>query len=231
MSDEDPRETPPEGVTPSEPEGTDTWVAILLAAAAVVAAGLGGRAALLSDRGSDTYTASIRQHAKQAAATVENIRYVYDDEAGLVLRATAAEVRADELREEARGARGLVRTALVEEARAQEQVAELISGASLAATAEYRLDDGGYDLAARLADVAGENPDLLAVDPDAPEEEAFELTGHAALAISATVPVSLAFMFGALSQAFRSRRRLFLYAGSAFLVAGLILGLVLEVVA
>ncbi|HUG89170.1 MAG TPA: hypothetical protein VMP42_10465 [Actinomycetota bacterium] len=230
MSDEDPRESPPERATPPEREGTDTWVAILLASAAVVAAALGGRAALLSDRGSDTYTAAIRQHAQQAASTVENIRYVYDDEAGFALRATISEVRAEALREEARGARGLVRTALLEEARAQEQVAEIVSGASLAATDEYRLEDGGYDLAARLADVAAENPDLLEVDPDAPEEEAFELARHASIAISATVPVSLAFMFGALSQAYPSRRRWFLYAGSAFLVGGLIFGVVLEVV-
>lgn len=232
MADERPPPPPPEPAPPppEDGEGLDAWVAVLLAVAALVAAALGGRAALLADRGSDTYSAAIRQHAKRAAATVEDIRYVYDDQATFTLRAVVAELRAEMLRDQARKASGALRRDLLDEAEAQEQVAEIAAGASEAAVPEYRLPGGGYDLAASLAAQRARYPDLVGIEPDEPEEEGAELTTHSALAIAATVPVSLAFMFGALSQAFPSRRRVFLILGAVFLLAGAGLGIAWEVV-
>lgn len=230
MSD-DLQPTQPEAPPPPPAEGErlDAWVAAVLAAAALVAAVLGGRAALLGDRGSDTYATAIRQHAKRAAATVEDIRYVYDDQATFTLRAVVAELRAEALRAQAREASGATRARLLDEARAQDQVAEIAAGASEAAVPEYRLDGGGYDLAASLAAQRARFPDLLAIDPDEPEREASDLTSHAAFAVAATIPVSLAFMFGALSQAFPRRRRILLVAGASFLVVGAVVGVGLEV--
>jgi hypothetical protein len=230
--DDAPPPTEPTGHAelPAEERGpSDVWVSVLLTAAAVVAAALGGRAALLSDRGSDTYSASIRQHAKQAAATVEDIRYLFADEAGFALRATIAEVRAEELRRAAQRLTGRDREQLLAEASAQEQVAEVTRSASEAAAQEYRLEGGGFDLMARLADLRARQPDLVALDPDEPEEQASGYTKHAALAIAATIPTSLAFMFGALSQGFPRRRRPLLVAGFVALGVGLASGIALEV--
>lgn len=208
---------------------TDVLVSILLASAAVVAAALGGRAAMLSDRGSDTYSASIRQHAKQAAATVEDVRYVYDDEAVFALRVAQAELRAEELRRQARRLPPAEREAVIVEAVAQEQVAEISASVSELATDEYRLEGGGFDLPARLADQRNRYPDLVALDPDRPEDEGARLALHASLDVASTIPVAVAFLFGSLSHAFPRRRRGLVYAGFAFLVVGLAAGIALEI--
>src|SRR3954463_12000645 len=76
-------------------------VAILLTLAAIVAAVLGARAAVVSSDASGEWQTAVPQEVKRSAALVEDVRYVYGAEATVALQAAAASIEADELRQSA----------------------------------------------------------------------------------------------------------------------------------
>jgi hypothetical protein len=212
-----------------EPEA-GTAVAILLAAAAVLAAVIAGRASIVADRGSDTWHSALRQHVKQAAGIVETARFVYGEEAANALAVVDAQTYAEELREEARRYGGPVREAILVEAYAQDQLAQTIAQNQPLASDRYLGPGGVPDVVQRLADERASTPDLVALDPDATEEEGAELNRKASFLVVASVPVALAFLFGALVHGFPRARRELVVAGFAFVAIGVVTAVAVEVV-
>ncbi|MBI4260367.1 MAG: hypothetical protein HY658_07360 [Actinobacteria bacterium] len=214
----------------SEPGGHG--VAVLLAAAAVVAAFLGARASLVSSAASGDWQHAVRQETKRAAALVEDVRFVYSDEASAAFLVAESEILAEEYRRQAEALSGTARAALVIEARVQEALAAAVGGNfEIVTDPSYRTAEGGFDVGARLAAVRAAYPDLVAIDPDEPMDAADAAARRAVLGVGATLPVAAAFLFGALAQGFPGRRRPLLSAGFAFLALGALAGVLIEAVA
>jgi hypothetical protein len=198
-------------------------LALLLAAAAVVAAVVGARASLLGSSASGNWQQAVRQEVKAAAAIVEDIRFVYGPEAGQAFRAVEAAVRAEEYRAAAEQQVGLARAVLLAEASAQDQLRDILIGVSeVAKDPKYARDDGGFDLGLRLRDMRDRYPDLVALRPDDPQSAGDRLARQAVGEAAVTIPVALTFLFGALAQGFRRRRRIFLALGAVALAGGIV---------
>jgi hypothetical protein len=209
---------------------TPTIVAVLLACAAVVAAIIGARAAVVGDDGSDTWHSAVREDVKRDAGLVEDVRFVYSEEAPLAFQVSEGEVRADEAHEQAKGTSGLTRELLEAHAGAFEGVVRVIGGASkLAKDEDYHLDNGGYNVLQRLVDTRAENPDLVALDPDATEAEGADLSYESALMVATTLPAGLAFLCGALAHGFPSRRRWLVPLGFVLTGLSFVLFVIVEV--
>lgn len=209
---------------------TPTVVAVLLACAAVVVAIIGARAAMVGDDGSDTWHSAIREDVKRGAGLVEDVRFVYSEETPLAFQVSEGEIRAQEAHREAAGTSGLMREMLESHAGAFEGVVRTIKPSSkLAKDPDYRLDNGGYNVLQRLVDVRAENPDLVALDPDATEAEGDDLTYESALLVASTIPAGLAFLCGALAHGFPGRRRWLVPLGFALTGTSLVLAIVVEV--
>lgn len=209
---------------------TPTIVAVLLACAAVVAAIIGARAALIGDDGSDTWHTSVREDVKAGAGLVEDVRYVYTEEAQLAFQVAEGEVRAEEARREAQGESGLVLELLEAHAGAQQGVVDTVkSSSSLAKNPKYALPDGGYDIPQRIVDTRAKNPDLVEIDADATEQEGSDKSFESALLVASTLPAGLAFLCGALAHGFPSRRRWLVPLGFALTAISLVLAIIVEV--
>jgi FlaG/FlaF family flagellin (archaellin) len=203
---------------PEEAEEGGLIVAILLALAATVAAVLGARAAVVSSAASAAWQTAVREEVKRSAALVEDVRYVYAVEAAVALRAAAAAVEADELRQSADSLGDAEKTAAESEAFIRQTSADALAGAfDLTKDPRYRAGDG-YDIASRLADVRNEHPDLVALDPGATMDKGGEDSRHGWSLVAATIPAAVAFLCGSLAQGFPRYRSPLMVAGFAFLV-------------
>jgi hypothetical protein len=201
-----------------EPAGTG----ILLALAAALAAGIGGWSSIVADRGSDTWHAAVRQHVKQAAGAVEDIRFVYQEEGPTALQVAEARLLAEELGRAADRAPGLAGELLRLESRARARAARVLeAGSEIATDPRYAVPEtGGFDLVRRLNDNRRELPDLLALDPDATQDEGSRLSVEATLLLVCIVPVAAAFLFGALAYGFPWAGRPLVAAGFVFVAVG-----------
>ena len=205
-------------------------VAALLAAAALVAAIITTVASFASNEATGLWQQSLREEVKSAAAVVEDVRYVYTVEARQSFRYTTARVREAEYRRVAATLTGDLRAQVEFEATVQQKVADAIKSSSdLASDPRYELPSGGYDLIRRLADARARYPELAALDPEATADGAQRPARRATALLGATTPVGLAFMFGALAQAFIHRRKLLLVLGAGSLVAAIALAVLIMV--
>jgi hypothetical protein len=203
--------------------------AILLTAAAVAVAIVGGRASLQSANATYFWQDSVRQEVKRAAAYVEDIRFVYSSETPVALKVTEARLRQEELAKAIPTAPPTVRPLLEVEQRAQSEVAKALSQNVDLLTEPYQTPDG-FDAARRLADARAKNPDLVATNPDIAESDGDEASDHAIRLVAVTPLIAGAFLCGSLAQGVPRRRRAWLSAGTAFLVAGVAAAVVVEVV-
>jgi hypothetical protein len=200
-----------------------------VAIAAIVAAILGARAALLASDGSDAWQSAVRQEVKRDAALVEDVRFVFGDEGRNAFRVAQARVRSQAYREAAPSAPGPVGDALLLEADALDQVAAaLVPSAVMASDPKYGLPDGGFKTAARMTDVRAEHPDLLAVNPDSPQQTGDVVVARSLRMLTAAILVAFALFFGAVAEAFPRPRRLLLGLGSVALIVGAAFGLAVE---
>jgi hypothetical protein len=205
------------------------WVTLLLVGAAVFGAIIGIRAALVDNNGGDNLDRSVRQDVKRGAAVVESIRFVYAEEAPAAVQVAEARIRARDLRAAAKGKPGPVADYLRSEAAAQDQLVKTLEPTHpITSNPKYRKPDGSYDVPLRLADERAERPDLVHIDPDATQQLGLDNAQTATLLRGTTIPLAVAFMFGALTEGFPARRRPFLIAGYAFLVLGVLLAIIVE---
>jgi hypothetical protein len=211
---------------------TSRSLALLLAAAAVVAAIVGTRANMLSGSASSAWQEALRSEIKRSAATTEDIRFVYASEARIAFQLITAQVREQELRAEAERRSGAERESLLFEAEVQAAVVDgLRQAVPMAADDTYLLPDGGYDLVRRLADTRAEHPELVALDPEAPQVRGDRSAARSVLMAATSIPIGVTFLLGALAQPFKSRRRILRAAAAASLSTAIVLAVAVELFA
>lgn len=206
-------------------------VAILLAASAVIAAIIAGRSAFLADGSSESWQQAVREEVKRSAAYIEDIRFVYVDEAPAAFRVTEARIRAEELRKAADKVSGQDRALLLVEAGTQANIAQgLAPGSEIATNPKYQTKDGGFDVGRRLADNRAENPELVALDPSKAQAAGDRASRKGVRLVACAILVAVAFLMGSLAQGFARLRRGFLSAGAVFAGLGLLSAVVVEVI-
>lgn len=227
----------PETPTPPEPEapndgGGHGAVAVLLALAAVVGVALGGRASLVSSSATDAWQLALRQEIKRGAAEVEDVRYVYNSEAPIAFNYRAVKLRAQEIRQAAKTAPADAKATLELEAKALDVYAENLGGSIQKGLADdrYTTPAGGFDAAKRLADQRKRYPDLVAIDPDEAQRSGDRLSRQSILEMAATIPAGIAFLLGAVAEAFTRPRRWLLIAGFVLVAGACGIGIVVEAV-
>jgi hypothetical protein len=203
-------------------------VALLLAASAALAALVTARAALASSSAGDAYQAAVRSETKRSSALVEDVRYVYSDEANTAFHHAQRVILEDEMRKQADAATGILKALLVAEADVNQALAETTHSGTLA-TDETYADGDGYDLGLYLADVRAEDPDLVAIDPLDDVAEGDDASARARWGMVATIPVAMAFFAGALAQAFPRRRRPLVVVGFGLLLVAAVAAILVEV--
>jgi hypothetical protein len=207
-------------------------VAFLLAASAVVAAVVAARASFISSAASGNWQSAVRTEVKRAAGAVEDIRFLYQSEAGPAFAIAQARILEDELRKAAATQTGAVHDALVREADVQAGIiTSLLPASELASGSAYALPSGGFDLGRRLADLRATAPDFLALDPDSIQAAGDRSAGEGVRLTSAAIPISIAVLFGALAQPVVTRRRELLIAGWIALAIGIGWAITVELIA
>lgn len=203
--------------------------AILLALTAVAVVVIGARASLVSSSASEAWQEAVRQQVKQAAAYVEDIRYVYDDEVPRAVRIMEARFRAQELTASTEGLSGPSEEAVFMEQLLQSGLAKDLESVSKLTSDPRYTTDFGFDTARRLSDIRSENPELVSVDPDRRQAQGDLASRHAVRLVGATTVIAVAFLVGSLAQAFQPYRRPLLRVGSSFLLVGMGLAILTEV--
>jgi hypothetical protein len=129
------------------PSGLALEVATAVATAALIAV-----AALVADSAAGHWQTAAREETRWSAAAVEDARAVYLDEAPRALSLTLAEIRQETYRRDL----GTGSDRLGDESEVAgyaEQLARVTSGQAGVVDERNRLDDGGYDVNARLGDL------------------------------------------------------------------------------
>lgn len=203
---------------------TDTRVAILLALAALVAAGIGVRAAMLSDRGGDTWQTAIREEVRRDARIVSDVRRLYGEDARVAYDIAELQIRAEEARKEARATKGPAAGVLRSEAAARAELANSLTKTSselVDAPEEAPALDGAV-LFARLAELRAQAGPAARLDPEARLADGTEDAEKGSWLTAAVVLVSLAFLCGALAAGLPGAGRRLVIAGYGFVGAGVV---------
>jgi len=189
---------------------TERDVATLALVAAIATAVLPFLAAWLSARADGGWQRALRQELTRSTAMIEDVRFVYTDQAPDVFRVDLADARVAALRRVAAERPGLPGAVANAEARVELDLAfRTRQRLGLRPDQErgYRRPDGSFDLGRRLADVRNLHPRLVRVDPE-PQQEAGDRAGRQAGWVAvATVPVAAAFIMAAVAYWEGTRRR------------------------
>jgi hypothetical protein len=204
---------------------------VLLACAAVVAAVITARAAFVASEATGAWQSAVRDEIRRSTLAVLSIDYVYGAEGRIAFHIASEQARAEAARTGASGQPAEIAAELEAEAQVHDGVVDaLLPSSELASDPRYALEGGGFDLLARLADERSKDPADLAIDPNATIADGDAAAEHAVRLTAITIVVAFAFLFGALAQAIKRRRTLFLALGWASLVASVALFLVAELV-
>ena len=206
-------------------------VALLLTAAAVLAALIGGRASALSASASTSWQEATRAQVKQAAAYVEQIRYVYGVEVPRALSLMEMRFRAEELAqivEDEDVGRSALSFLRYEKAVQDEALKASLPASTLAAEPKYQTD-AGFDPLLMLQDERATEPDLVNLNPGGLHEEGDETSDDAIRMIASTAPIAISFLCGSMARVYARGRRIWLVAGILFLVVGAASAAVVEV--
>ena len=215
-----------------QPDKGSRAVALLLAIAAIVGAIVTAQASLVGSDATSAWQQSVANEQRRGALLLEGVRYTYGAEGDMALMVATAVVRAQELRALAEGQPPEIAAELIAEAQVHEQVVEMITPASgIASDPRYALPSGGYDIQLRLADSRNETPADVAIDPIADVVVGDADADKANRLIATTLGIGVAFLFGALAQAFAQQRRLLLLIGWGFLAASGVAAFVVQVTA
>lgn len=204
-------------------------VAVLLAVAAVIAAVIGGRSALMAEKASDYWQSSIREDVKQGAGVFEITRFVYEENATPALQSAEARLLSQEFRRAAEGQPAEAQAVLEAEAVSQEGFATAVERSS-PEVGDDRYGKGvEYDVAQRLADEVARYPDILEVDPAATEAKGSVKSTESSLLAASGILVAMAFALGALSEGFHRLGRRLVPLGFVIAALGLVAAVLVEV--
>jgi hypothetical protein len=161
---------------------------------------------------------------------LEDVRYLYQTELPVAVRILEARTYQAQLQAAADAATGPDKAALQHEADVQAGIATGLSSSSpLATDPKYALEGGGFDLGKRLADLRAQNPDLVALDPDALQASGDSLAHKAEMEMLALLPISIAAFLAVMAQPFRRYRVVLLTAGAVLLELGAMAAIGVEV--
>lgn len=194
---------------------SQTTPAILLAAAAILTAVVGARAAMLKGEASGDWDSAVRVEVKQGAADISDESRAHD-EAGVAGDIAEGLLRSVELRNQALLADSFTAQALAFESNTSEQVARTQGTPD----ERYFGADGSFDLSGRIADLRAQQDIGEPLAPEQLQEQGDELGRRAALMALAAVPAALAILLGSLAQGFTQRRRLLMALGLVSLALG-----------
>ena len=179
------RQQPSQPPAPPEEAEEGFGLAILLALAATVSGRSRSEGGGGVVRRIGVWQTAVREEVKRLAALVEDVRYVYAVEAAVALRGRRwqrmscgkALTPSATRRSRRRSPRAFVR----------QTSADVLTGAfDLTKDPKYHAGDG-YDVAARLADVRNQHPELVALDPDATMATGSEDSRHGWRLVAATI--------------------------------------------
>jgi hypothetical protein len=208
--------------TAATAESGRTRVALLLAAAAILTAGLATWAEVLSSSASDAWQSSGRVEIKRSAAMLVDVSQVYVTELPRALAVLEDGALAQALQQTADAAGGSVGAELRNQALVDAALVQAATPSQpLVADDRYRRG-AGFDLALRLRDVRAENPGLVALDPRERLVAGDDDSAKSDRVLAATLPAALAFLAGALAQGFPRRRRVLLATGVVALAAAVV---------
>jgi hypothetical protein len=214
--------------SPAEPttsDGSDRGVALLLAAAAVIAAVITLVALRSSSDSSSTWQSALRQEIARGVLAVQDIRTVYRVEAPGAFQVAMSEVQAQEYRIAASSAAPEIRARLDARAQVVEMALGVIKPSVEMAAPVYAVPGHGYDTLKRLSERLAD-PTRPTYDPDGVMATGDQGAARSGRLMDSIVIVAFAFLFGALAQAFRGGRRVFLVCGWVALTAGVAMALV-----
>lgn len=194
--------------------------AILIAAAAIVSAAIGFRAAMLASEASGDWESAVRVEVREGAGAVNDAILVFG-EAPFAARVATTRFRSEELKNELATADPSVARTLLVESTLLAALAQSTGGKT--DTDEALAVDRQLAERRRLRAIAGE-PSATQL-----EEDGDRAGRRAALTAAAAVPAGLAFLLGAIGQAFPRRRRALVVIGTAALAAAVVAGVVVEV--
>jgi hypothetical protein len=207
---------------------THTAIAVLLTVAAVLAAVIGARGAVLADEGSDKWHEAVRQEIKYGAGLLEDVRFVYSESAPQAFAVISAQVRGQELQRQARRNPN-VRALLQSEAGAQAVLAgQTAKSSGIARDKAYSATKAAYDVPAALAANRRKHPQLVELDAGETQHEGSELKRQSSLMFATAIPAAFAFLCGALAHGFGTWRRWLLPLGFALCGVAFVLALVVE---
>jgi hypothetical protein len=216
-------------ITVADREGGTGRIALLLTVAAVVAAVIGARAAMISSQAGDEWQSSLRTTEKRAASVMNDVRSMYQGELPMAVRILQAQLLAQQLASAAPGQSPDVERALNVEAGVQAQMSDGLPKTALTEGA-YALPSGGFDLGERMADLRASSG-LSNLDPEGLLAGGDQLAHKAVLLTYALLPTSLGALLGVLAQPLRRYRTYLLGSGTAFVAAGGVVALAVEVLA
>ena len=206
----------------------ETVTSILIGVVTVLTAAVVWRASVSGDAATGADRQGIINTLKAAAAKAENLAYLYQQEADLAQTHVLLQAQIDYLRgradEFATGEKGSAEAAILNSEADALLIADqgTVANTPLAADTQYRLEDGTFDFDARLEDIAAENPDLAALDPEQDFAQADRLDNKA-LYLALTVIIFAVALFAlTLAQITKSRIRVFFLAAGVIIAAGAI---------
>jgi len=204
----------------------ETVPSVLIAVVTVLTAAVVWRASVLSSEATGADRQGVINTLKAAAAKAQNLAYLYQQEADLaqshvLLRAQIDYLRgrAEEFAASADGA--AVAASLNSEADALLLADQgTVAGTPLVAEKRYRREDNTFDFDVRLQDIAAENPDLAALNPEQDFAQADRLDDKALYLTLTVIIFALALFTLTLAQITRHWIRwLFLSVGVILTVA------------
>ncbi len=221
---EDAPDQPAEVARPAE--RGNRAIAALLAVAAVVAAIITARASFVSSDASGNWQTALRTEVKRSAGAVEDARYLYQTELPLAMAIAEARLRQQQFESAGNAATSATQQALLLESSVQASLVSALESASdLASNATYALPSGGFDVGRRLTDLRAQAPDLVGLDPDAPETRGDALAEQGERLTTSAVPIGVCVLVGVLAQPFVRWRRHLLVSGFVALAIGIVLAL------
>jgi hypothetical protein len=207
----------------------ETVTSVLIGVVTVLTATVVWRASVSSDGANGADRQGIINTLKAAAAKAENLAYLYQQEADLAQSHVLLQAQIDYLHgradEVAAGEKGSTEASILNSEADALLIADqgTVANTPLAANTKYRLEDGTFDLDARLEDIAAENPDLAALDPGQDFAQADKLDNKA-LGLALTVIIfALALFALTLAQITKSRIRLLFLAGGVIIAVAALL--------
>ena len=184
---------------------------------------------MLSAAAGDAWQKTLRVELKRTAALLIDVRYVYGAEGDVALMIREDEFLADGLHDAASEAAPDIAAALLEQAQIHDDAAGFLAPNAVLAADAYRLPDGGIDVARRLAELRGQTPDMVALDPDAHARAGDQAQKQATGTIMAAVPLGAVFLLGALAVPLPGRRRVLVILGWAVVAASVVMAVAAEV--